>query len=153
MDMLAEMTRCRAARSAGWMRKLRPKFSANLAFTLIEVAIVLLLIGILVALAIPVFVSVRDLAERGVCWHNQRSIEYALMRWKADHPQEEFITSSCLREMGRFTWTSTAMCPGIPAVPSPSTSSKEAVPSIVPPTVRASGRFRGGAITLRTAPS
>ncbi len=65
-------------------------------FTLIEITIVILLIGILAALAVPVYVSVRDVAERSVCLHNERSIEYAIMRWRADHPGESLLDGGCL---------------------------------------------------------
>jgi type IV pilus assembly protein PilA len=74
----------------------RPRLADCRGFSLIELMIVILLLGVLVGLAVPVFASVRDMAERGVCWHNQRSIAYAIMRWRADHPDEEFITDSCL---------------------------------------------------------
>ncbi len=65
-------------------------------FTLIEITIVILLIGILAALALPVYVSVRDVAERSVCLHNERSVEYAIMRWRADHPDESLLDDGCL---------------------------------------------------------
>ncbi|MDY6795697.1 MAG: prepilin-type N-terminal cleavage/methylation domain-containing protein [Actinomycetota bacterium] len=65
-------------------------------FTLVELIIVILLIGILVTLAVPVFISAQAMARRNVCWHNQRSIEYALMRWSAEHPDENFVSDDCL---------------------------------------------------------
>lgn len=65
-------------------------------FTLIEITIVILLIGILAALAVPVYVSVRDVAERSVCLHNERSMEYAIMRWRADHPDEALLDGGYL---------------------------------------------------------
>ncbi|RJP30652.1 MAG: prepilin-type N-terminal cleavage/methylation domain-containing protein [Actinobacteria bacterium] len=70
--------------------------SGSDAFTLIELIIVILLIAILVALAVPVFMTAEAAAQRGVCWHNQRSLRYALMRWSGEHPGELFVTDSCL---------------------------------------------------------
>ncbi len=65
-------------------------------FTLIEITIVMLLLGILAALAVPVYVSVKEVAERSVCLHNERSIEYAIMRWRADHPDESLLEGGYL---------------------------------------------------------
>lgn len=65
-------------------------------FTLIELMTVVLLIGILVAISIPVFNSAERLARRNTCNYNQRSIESALMLWSIQYPMKSFVTESCL---------------------------------------------------------
>lgn len=56
-------------------------------FTLIELMIVVLIIGILVAIAIPVFSSVQATAQRRACYANERTVDGALQSYAADdHP-------------------------------------------------------------------
>ena len=52
-------------------------------FTLVELMVVVLIIGILVAIAIPVFNIARDNAERRSCYANQRTIEGAYQTYRA----------------------------------------------------------------------
>ncbi len=47
-------------------------------FTLIELMVVVLIIGILVAIAVPVFFQARANAEQKTCWANQRTIDGAI---------------------------------------------------------------------------
>ncbi len=52
-------------------------------FTLVELMVVVLIIGILVAIAIPVFNSARATAEQRSCHANERTLEGALEQYKA----------------------------------------------------------------------
>ncbi|MFA5843379.1 MAG: type II secretion system protein [Coriobacteriia bacterium] len=54
-------------------------------FTLVELMVVVLIIGILVAIAIPVFNSAKTNAQRKSCFANQRTIEGALQTYAAEH--------------------------------------------------------------------
>jgi type IV pilus assembly protein PilA len=56
------------------------------AFTLVELMVVVLIIGIIVAIAIPVFVSVSRTAAERTCQTNQRAIEGAVQQWLAGDP-------------------------------------------------------------------
>lgn len=53
-------------------------------FTLVELMVVVVILGILVAIAVPVYNSVTDTAEANACKANQRTIESAIMQWYAD---------------------------------------------------------------------
>jgi prepilin-type N-terminal cleavage/methylation domain-containing protein len=52
-------------------------------FTLVELMVVVLIIGILVSIAIPVFNAARSSAELRTCWANQRTIEGAAQQYRA----------------------------------------------------------------------
>ena len=54
-------------------------------FTLIELMIVILIISILVAVAVPVFISARGNAQRRTCQANLRTIDGAINTYDAEY--------------------------------------------------------------------
>ncbi|MCE5191033.1 MAG: type II secretion system protein, partial [Actinomycetia bacterium] len=61
-------------------------FRKDEGFTLVELMVVVLIIGILVAIAIPVFNSASSAARIRTCQSNQRTIEGAVQQYLASNP-------------------------------------------------------------------
>jgi type IV pilus assembly protein PilA len=61
-------------------------FRKDEGFTLVELMVVVLIIGILVAIAIPVFNAASKAARMRTCHANQRTIEGAVQQWLAADP-------------------------------------------------------------------
>ena len=63
----------------------------NKGFTLVEVMLVVAIVGVLSALAMPSFVSSRERARRNLCLKNLRSIDEAKSMWAVyeGHTAEE----------------------------------------------------------------
>ena len=61
-------------------------FKKEEGFTLVELMVVVLIIGILVAIAIPVFNSASGSARLKTCQSNQRTIEGAVQQYLAGNP-------------------------------------------------------------------
>lgn len=53
-------------------------------FTLVELMVVVLIIGVLVAVAVPVFTAARDRSELNTCLANQRTIMSAIQAYQAN---------------------------------------------------------------------
>ena len=58
--------------------------NANRAFTLIEIMIVVLIIGILLAIAVPNFIRAREQSRAKACSSNLRQIDSAEEQWAMD---------------------------------------------------------------------
>lgn len=73
-------------------------------FTIIELAIVLVILGILAVMAIPNFLRASDRARRGSCLANQRNLMVTTVLYSADTGfLEGEINCSILREDGYAT--------------------------------------------------
>ncbi len=68
-------------------------FKKDEGFTLVELMVVVLIIGILVAVAIPVFNAASATARLRTCQANQRTIEGAVQQWVAADPSNDPTTS------------------------------------------------------------
>ena len=70
--------------------KIRNKRTAG--FTLVEIMIVVAIIGLLAAIAIPNFVRARTTSQQNACINNLRQIDGAIQQWALEQKQPETAT-------------------------------------------------------------
>ncbi|CAN5171921.1 N/A [soil metagenome] len=54
-------------------------------FTLVEIMIVVAIIGILIAIAVPSFLRAREISRRNACQENQSKIDGSKQQWALDN--------------------------------------------------------------------
>lgn len=59
-------------------------------FTLVELMVVVVIIGVLTAIAIPVYNASSARAEQGACQANQRMIDGAIQQYKANNAEGDY---------------------------------------------------------------
>jgi len=88
--------------------------SRKAGFTLIEIMIVVAIIGLLAAIAIPNFVHARTTAQQNACINNLRQIDGAKQEWALETKSNASVTpgSAVLQPyMGRGSNGSLPVCP------------------------------------------
>jgi prepilin-type N-terminal cleavage/methylation domain-containing protein len=86
----------------------------NSAFTLVEIMIVVAIIGLLAAIAIPNFVKARTSAQQNACINNLRQIDGAKQQWALDSKSSSTVTpviSNIQPYLGRGTAGTAPTCP------------------------------------------
>jgi prepilin-type N-terminal cleavage/methylation domain-containing protein len=66
---------------------MKNKTSRNSGFTLVEIMIVVAIIGLLAAIAIPNFVRARTQSQKNACINNLRQIDGAVQQWALENKQ------------------------------------------------------------------
>ena len=69
------------------MRSMRHKVDHRGGFTLVEIMIVVAIIGLLAAIAIPNFIKARTTSKMQACINNLRQIDGAIQQWAAEKNQ------------------------------------------------------------------
>ena len=83
-------------------------------FTLVEIMIVVAIIGLLAAIAIPNFVRARTTAQMNACINNLRQIDGAKQQWALENKASQSATpvlSDIQPYMGRGTNGTAPLCP------------------------------------------
>src|SRR5437868_12964697 len=83
-------------------------------FTLVEIMIVVAIIGLLAAIAIPNFVRARTTAQQNACINNLRQIDGAKQQWALEQKAGGSVTPGATDiqpYMGRGTGGTLPLCP------------------------------------------
>ncbi|MFM2082865.1 MAG: hypothetical protein RL380_1556 [Verrucomicrobiota bacterium] len=68
---------------------MKTKHPATHAFTLVEIMIVVAIIGLLAAIAIPNFVRARNTSQQNSCLNNLRQLDQALHQWAMENKKAD----------------------------------------------------------------
>jgi prepilin-type N-terminal cleavage/methylation domain-containing protein len=89
--------------------------SRNAGFTLVEIMIVVAIIGLLAAIAIPNFVKARTTSQQNACINNLRQFDGAAQQWALETKQSANATVTSANIMPYVKLTSAGNLPGCPA--------------------------------------
>ncbi len=92
---------------------MQTRYSNRAAFTLVEIMIVVAIIGLLAAIAIPNFVRAKDNAQRTACQANLRSMAGAKMTWALEQKRGNADVPTDVELFGPTLYISAK--PGCPA--------------------------------------
>jgi type IV pilus assembly protein PilA len=84
-------------------------------FTLVELMVVVLIIGILVAIAVPVFNAARANAQTGACKANLRTMDGAYQAWLAQQTGAVVVPATFALEMAQVVPAYIKAIPTCPA--------------------------------------
>ena len=85
-------------------------------FTLVEIMIVVAIIGLLAAIAIPNFIKARATSQQNACINNLRQIDAAINEWAMDTGQSSGVSIGSISTFSAyFKLNSNNSVPGCPA--------------------------------------
>lgn len=92
---------------------MRIKTNSKAGFTLVEIMIVVAIIGLLAAIAIPNFVKARGTAQKNACINNLRQIDGAKEQWALENKQKAGAsTDSAKAAIEAYIKGGAPSCPG-----------------------------------------
>jgi prepilin-type N-terminal cleavage/methylation domain-containing protein len=84
---------------------------ATAGFTIIELAIVVVILGILAVMAIPNFLRAQERAKRGSCLSNQRQLIEAVLLYSSDTGTMDAVVNATVLEQDGYVGESSCECP------------------------------------------
>lgn len=86
--------------------------SRTAGFTLVEIMIVVAIIGLLAAIAIPNFVKARSTAQKNACIANLKQIDGAVQQWALENKKASTDSAATGDYSGYLKGSQLPICPG-----------------------------------------